>query len=281
MVWLDTHLFEMGLSDDDLHQFANLCEDSLNPACVASSWESSRPTHLRDPDPFYLDTREVSNADYALCVEAHKCPQLNMRKCALIGKEGRFAPRRLTRKRRAALAVRVTAGDLPAACVSRVEAASYCRWANKRLPTEVEWEFAASDGGRHLFPWGPLDDQGFARVNSADQALAVVMQWDGKLAASVGSGRDAYAFAAPVGSFEAGRTPSALDDLSGNVAEWVATPFVGYAPDAPERLSDRAGVVRGGSWASFGPALSTRARRAVSPSLRSADIGFRCARSGR
>jgi formylglycine-generating enzyme required for sulfatase activity len=280
MVWIKAGLFQMGLSDDDLHHYASLCEDSPNPACSSERWGASRPAHIRDPAPFYVDTHEVTNAEYQECIDTRTCPKLKATQCELIGSAGDFATRRLTRKRKAAMAVRVTSGDLPAACVSRVEAATYCHWASKRLPSEAEWEFAASSGGERLFPWGPLDGRGLQPINGADQALAVVMEWDGILADSVGQHRDAYAFAASVGSFEDGRTPSGLEDISGNVAEWVSDPYEPYASDNSRRSSLREGVVRGGSWADFGPALSTKARRAMEPTRRRADVGFRCARDG-
>ncbi|MBT5713176.1 SUMF1/EgtB/PvdO family nonheme iron enzyme, partial [Candidatus Poribacteria bacterium] len=89
---------------------------------------------------------------------------------------------------------------------------------------------------------------------------------------------------APVGSYEAGRSPYGIHDMAGNVAEWVADWYSDsyYArspstdPPGPEAGQRR--IVRGGGWSdSLMVSRSTR-RLGVPPSMRAAFIGFRIAR---
>ena len=80
-------------------------------------------------------------------------------------------------------------------------------------------------------------------------------------------------FAAPVGSFPAGHTPTGLQDMAGNVSEWVSeliTPTDG--------MTNRVHGVRGGAWSTVeSAAVQTTNRDAVAEGDQRLELGFRCA----
>jgi hypothetical protein len=149
---------------------------------------------------------------------------------------------------------------LPASDLSWDDAQAYCQWSAKRLPTEAEWEKGARGTDRRAFPWGDEFEVGRANV--------------------LGQG---YGGAAPVGAFPQGASPFGLEDMAGNVWEWVAD---WYGVDTYARVAgpDPQGLpggeqrsVRGGSWICHQRYLRCSARYRFEPQRRSNYIGFRCA----
>ena len=153
--------------------------------------------------------------------------------------------------------------DHPAAMVSWSDAAAYCGWADKRLPTEAEWEYAARGGEARIYPWGD---------SPPDASRA---HFGGRTREPVG-----------VSGLSRGATPEGVHQMAGNVAEWVQD---WWRPDyyATSPSDDPQGptegdyrVVRGGSWSQPGAELRAAARSFHNPDKGAAYIGFRCARSG-
>ena len=147
----------------------------------------------------------------------------------------------------------------PAVGLSWEDAQAYCRWSGKRLPSEAEWEKASRGTDGRAFPWGETFAEGRAAL--------------------LGQG---YAGAAPVGGHPDGASPYGMQDMAGNVWEWVAD---WYATDAYARLRGRDPqgvetgshrVVRGGSWVCHPRLLRCAARYRYAPQTRSRFIGFRC-----
>ena len=136
----------------------------------------------------------------------------------------------------------------PMIYVSWHDATAYAKWVGKRLPTEVEWEFATRGGlvGK-VFPWG--DNKAVAR----DYA-----NYDG-----IG-GRDKWTYCAPVGSFKP--NGYGLYDMSGNVREWCQDGYDDY--------SSR--VLQGGSWNFIASFLRVAGRSGISPTITNFNLGFRC-----
>jgi formylglycine-generating enzyme required for sulfatase activity len=148
----------------------------------------------------------------------------------------------------------VTMGTQPVVNVTWDEAATFCRANGARLPTEIEWEYAARGGAvNRLFPWpGGFDGE----ANLGDD-----------------KGGDRFPFTAPVGSFAA--NGFGLYDMVGNVWEWTADRSDPAAPD--EAFDLRA--ARGGSFMTGPRAARLSERAALSRSGRhNLEVGFRCVR---
>lgn len=154
-----------------------------------------------------------------------------------------------------------TPGELesrPVNCVTWFEAFAFCAWDGGRLPTEAEWEYAASGGAlERSYPWGDgAPDETSALFDASELEL--------------------------VGSKPGGAGHYRQLDLAGSVSEWVFDWFGAYAdPCANCALADGGSerVVRGGSYRTEDPAeLRASARDSASPHLRSPSFGFRCAR---
>jgi ergothioneine biosynthesis protein EgtB len=156
--------------------------------------------------------------------------------------------------------------DHPVSGVSWHEACAYARFVGKRLPTEAEWEKAASwdprTRSKRRFSWGDKP----ARVELANYDGN---NWGTTPAASFAQGRSAY------GCF----------DMTGNVWEWTASTFDGYPgfeafpyPEYSELWFDKDHrVLKGGSWATRMPLLRCSFRNFWRPGFRIAFAGFRCA----
>ncbi|MDP7037675.1 MAG: SUMF1/EgtB/PvdO family nonheme iron enzyme [Myxococcota bacterium] len=154
--------------------------------------------------------------------------------------------------------------DEPMRQVTWAAANAYCAWRNKTLPTEAQWERAAA---------GADDGWGYPWQESGGATCANINHFTGRVFCAEGP--------IDVGSYEDGKTPDAIYDLAGNVAEWVSDWYGDYSSDTQYDPTGPASgdykVTRGGSYADGPYWVRTYARVAV-PADKAADtIGFRCA----
>ncbi|MEQ7125817.1 ergothioneine biosynthesis protein EgtB [Actinopolymorpha sp. B11F2] len=239
------------------------------------AYDNERPAHTVDQPAFWIDTTPVCNREYL----------------AFIADGGYDEPRWWTDtgwewrcrsgKRTPAFWVRdgdtwlrrrfghteLLPMDEPVQHVCWYEADAYARWAGKRLPTEAEWEKAASWDPVHAtkrrFPWGD-DPAGNEHANLGQIRF----------------------HPAPVGSYPLGASPVGARQMLGDVWEWTSTQFTGhpgfcvfpYREYSEVFFGTDYIVLRGGSWATDPTACRATFRNWDYPIRRQIFAGFRCAR---
>ncbi len=242
-----------------------------------AAYDNERPRHVVHVDPFWIDAAPVTNGDYLAFMDdgGYHRPELwsdegwtwlmeaavRAPKYWSEGRDG-WVTRSMDRTTPVPL-------DHPVCHVCWHEADAYARWAGKRLPTESEWETAASWDPRRTvklrYPWGADD-------------------WRPDLA-----NLDQLAFGTlPIWSYPANVSPLGCYGMVGDVWEWTASdfqPYPGFAPFPYVEYSqpffgNEYKVLRGGSWASRPGAVRATFRNWDYPIRRQIFAGFRCARDG-
>jgi formylglycine-generating enzyme len=291
MVWVPGGTFTMG--DDDERS-------------------EERAAHKVTVSGFWIDRHEVTNAQFAIFVEAtgyrtiaergldpKERPDLppellaagasvfhqpdSLMNLVDIGQWWRFVPGANWRHPAGPDCSIEGKANLPVVDVAYEDALAYARWLGRELPTEAQWEFAARGGvDGATYGWGedyydPVDGW---RANS----------WQGMFPLS-DSGEDGYRGTAPVGCFPA--NGYGLFDMIGNVWEYAADWYLPGHPPAPAsdpigpprevavnyaETADPLVVIKGGSWLcapNFCARYRPAARQPQELGLGASHLGFR------
>jgi formylglycine-generating enzyme required for sulfatase activity len=165
--------------------------------------------------------------------------------------------------------------NYPCDSISWGDAIAFCRWLTEslssdtfqdsisnnkekttwfvRLPTEWEWEYAATGGQSSFqYPWGK--------------------NWDSNLANTAESG---LSRTTAVGMYPLAKSPTGALDMSGNVREWCVNEYDSMKTSIDDQIAVRA--LRGGSWANSKKDAMTTTRLFDNPEFRASNVGFRVA----
>lgn len=276
MVRVSAGPFTMGLSDKEKRRYQKSCIHEFNATSYVckEDWFGALSLSERkvELDAFAIDRYEVTVAQYRQCAAAGGCDI-----AALVAGDERYLR-----------------DDLPMANVTFADATAYCAWADKRLPTEAEWEKAARGDDGRRWPWGNHDrsdgsNHGNVESDAIVRTHGLVPRTPRSLNAAefVPDDSDGHQFAAPPGSYFWGRGPYGTYDMSGNVSEWVQDYFsaLGYDDlprDNPVRTEPSGSgyrTVRGGSWNEPRILGRTYVHRPSMADRRWPWLGFRCAKS--
>lgn len=223
----------------------------------------SVPRHTVELAAYFMDNTEVTNRQWLVYLQATG-QEPNEELVKLSWKDGK-----------------IPAGeeDHPVVCVSFNEVRDYARWAMKRLPTEIEWEYAARGPEGLAYPYGnEFDSQA---GHSATSRMKGPRRWQ------------------QTGTMPAGKSPFGLLDMSGNVWEWTDSLYLPYDKyqdikvktrfrkgkyekfSAAEFFNSQMRVLRGGAYDSKKIPLMSALRQGADRKTWFNTVGFRCAKSAR
>jgi formylglycine-generating enzyme required for sulfatase activity len=211
--------------------------------------------------PFCIDATEVTVAAYVKCVEAGVCHE-----------PWRYDP----------YSMYPNHSDYPVNLVSWSKARMYCTWNSKRLPTEAEWEWAATGPDQRKYAWGN-EPEPSCELADFTKYGAPKTQAGGDVGCHGGG-------PSPVGSHPKGDRlwgDGAVSDLAGNVWEWVEDSLSTFSDkDAAEPAVDPLirnanslmHPLRGGAWNRSYAGMEITFRASAVYNYQVPGVGFRCVR---
>jgi iron(II)-dependent oxidoreductase len=240
-----------------------------------AAYDNERPQHGIDLRPFLIDRTAVTNGQFLEFISDDGYERKELWSDAgrrWVTETGAVAPKHWFREGDSWLSqtmdlTRPVDPTHPVCHVCYYEAEAFANWSGKRLPTEFEWEAAASwdsSGGKaRSFPWGS---------SAASSSLANI---------------DQLSFdTAPVDTYDANVSPLGCYGMIGDAWEWTSSDFNGYPgfqsfpykEYSEEFFGSEYKVLRGGSWATRPRAIRSTFRNWDYPIRRQIFSGFRCAR---
>ncbi|MBN1313113.1 MAG: formylglycine-generating enzyme family protein [Anaerolineae bacterium] len=224
MVYVPAGCFLMGSTEEQIAAAMEACPELYSGApfaCDASGYQAEGPQREVCLDAFWIGQTEITNSQYAACVDAGACAPPADR---TYFDNPEYA-------------------DHPAVQIAWPDAVSYAAWIGGSLPTEAQWEYAARGPDGWVYPWGDTFEKD--RLNYCDVNCDVYFWVDATY-------DDGYALTAPVGTYPNGASWVGALDVSGNAWEWVSSIFKDYPYDAADGREDSnaAGdhVLRGGAF---------------------------------
>ncbi len=205
----------------------------------SDDYSDERPPHRVQLDSFWIGRTEITNRMYRqFQVETNHRPS-------------DFANDKL-----------YDADDQPIVGVDYSDASAYCEWADGRLPTEAEWEYAARGTDNRTYPWGN-------EKPDADRAVYGLVYGKGGRAIAVGTAPgDVSLFG--------------VRNMAGNVLEWCSDWAAPYKPNSADPVHNPQGAVqgnrrimRGGCWFYQETSLRATARFFTVPHQKVSFGGFR------
>ena len=240
MVLVPSGEFMMGIGLDETlalckyyYLSADICDQK------SSIYKDQSPPHLVDLSSYYIDKYEVTNLQYAACVDAGMCS----------------LPEVISSGSRDIYYGNPTYDNYPVS-VNWDQSNSFCEWRDARLPTEAEWEKAARGTGERVFPWGDAINCENANFSNCGGSMNTL----------------------PVGSYEKGKSPYEVYDMAGNysefVSDWYGSDYYQNSPSLNPTgpATGEYHVIRGGGNGNFGYFLSSVYRG------KGDSGGFRCAK---
>lgn len=276
MAYIPAGPFPQGSTPDQLAFFEDLCIEAQTD-CKKDYFADELPQRKVSLSAFYIDVHEVTNEKFHRFVDETAyltTAERNGESYVWDNPIQNFVKIPGANWRHPGGSGTSSDGHMhyPVVHVSWEDANAYCTWARKRLPTEAEWEKAARGPDGRLFPWG--------NAWNSDGGNYVKVAADGT--ATVNGPHE-------VGQHTQGASPYGVQDLLGNVSEWVADV---YDPDyyvtaparnpynwtAPKNRPSMQHSRRGGGWATR-PGFLHSAWRIDRPDETHDILGFRCARN--
>ena len=222
------------------------------------SLEDEAPEHRVYLDSYWIDKFEVSAgkfAEFLNTMDNLKGYYLD-NKFGTLYYDGRFHPR-------------PGLENYPINNITWNAADEYCKWKEKRLPTEAEWEKAARGTTAQAYPWG--------NIPPSDTLARYFQTWPKE---------EKHNVMVPVQALAEGQSPYGLHNMAGNVKEWVDDWYDReYYNEQSEYANPRGPiggefkVVRGGSWRDMKGFIYSTLRNSGNPKSRMDDYGFRCAKN--
>ncbi len=244
-------------------------------------WGSERPEHRVTLSPFEMDIYEVTNKQY--CNFLNKALDENLIEIVdgevvskmdnkiILFKTTSAVPFSEIKFANNKFSVVNKRDDFPVVFVTFNGANKYAMSKGERLPTEAEWEYAASWNGKKKFLYATSTNnftESKANFEDSGDPFEIAT----------------FIKTTPVGFYKS-QSPSGCKDMSGNVWEWTSD-F--YVSNIHKQLKDEVAqnptgastgtmkVIKGGAWNTEGPVTSTTKRLGINPNTGLINLGFRC-----